>query len=104
MRLIDADKIEYEDTWVDEDSRLTFKLMVDDEYIDNMPAIDAKPVVHAKWIYEKKQNANDNWVAHCSNCNATDEHATEWKNKVPHCWKCGAKMDGSDTNVGSKEK
>ena len=56
---------------------------------------DWQPVVHAKWIYEK-QNVNDNWICHCSNCGATDEHTTEWKDKVPYCWKCGAKMDKED--------
>ena len=56
---------------------------------------DWQPVVHGKWIYEY-QNTNDNWVCHCSNCEAGDEHATDYKNKVPYCWNCGAKMDKED--------
>ena len=43
-----------------------------------------------KWINEKDVG-NGNRSVECSNCGAGDEQA--WLQKVPYCWKCGAKME-----------
>ena len=53
-------------------------------------------VVHGQWIYEEEPDENNNVEAHCSMCFAGDLHATALMNKVPYCWKCGAKMDGGN--------
>ena len=54
----------------------------------------AVPVVHGQWIYEEEPDKDGNVPARCSVCFAGDLHSTAMMNKVPHCWKCGAKMDG----------
>lgn len=52
--------------------------------LDDMPTIDAEPVIHAVW--EK-----DGWRCECSNCSAFANlgQASVWK----YCPRCGAKMD-----------
>ena len=57
--------------------------------IHSAKAIDAAPVVHARWIpimlYGKEH------AIKCSVCNNCDNPS-----KVPgqYCWQCGARMDG----------
>lgn len=71
--------------------------------IKQLPAIDAEPVRHGRWIEH-----GGGFVVTCSNCNATyrkdvlqslspyAEHLTR------HCPNCGARMDGGADN-GSDE-
>ena len=58
------------------------------------PAIDAVPVVHARWIYSGDMDLDGNSQGYCSRCGAGDKHRADLKNLVPYCWKCGARMDG----------
>ena len=69
------------------------------EIIENVPAIDAVPVVHARWIYSGDMDLDGNSQGYCSRCGAGDKHRADLKNFVPYCWKCGARMDEKeDTN------
>ena len=59
------------------------------ELLNELPALDVAPVVHARWIpitlYGKEH------AIKCSACNNCDNPS-----KVPgrYCWQCGARMDG----------
>lgn len=64
------------------------------EIIESAPAIDAVPVVHARWIYSGDMDLDGNSQGYCSRCGAGDKHRADLKNLVPYCWKCGARMDG----------
>lgn len=60
----------------------------------DLPAVDAMPVVHARWIYSGEMDEDSNCEANCSACGAGDKHRPDLKNAVPYCWNCGARMDG----------
>jgi predicted RNA-binding Zn-ribbon protein involved in translation (DUF1610 family) len=61
--------------------------------IDQLPKIEAEPVVHAHWIED------DYGYSHCSNCEwEWDERETT----TPYCPNCGAKMDASDTSKNER--
>lgn len=69
--------------------------------IDAEPAADVAPVMHSEWDYGDeplKPDENGNVQAFCKRCGAGDVHAKRNINKVPYCWKCGAKMDGGKNN------
>ena len=58
---------------------------IDIKDVDAIPAADAVPVRHGKWLHRK------NGVAYCSECEVdTVEDETNY------CPKCGAKMDLED--------
>ena len=62
----------------------------------SVPAINAVPVVHARWIYSGDMDSDGNSQGCCSRCGAGDKHRADLKNLVPYCWKCGARMDGEE--------
>lgn len=51
----------------------------------NMPAVDAVPVVHGRWVYEH----DDPVLLPCSVCG----YQVYRYNNTPYCPECGAKMD-----------
>lgn len=64
-----------------------------------IPAVDAVPVVNARWIRDDIGNTR------CSNCHTRlpfrhcydDEDGYEWDDEIdetPWCMHCGARMDG----------
>ena len=55
--------------------------------IDDAPAADVAPVVHARWIYDKKAQR-----PYCSVCKGYFYGATN--SPMSYCPNCGAKMDG----------
>lgn len=59
--------------------------------IDNMPAADVAPVVHAHWIDWGIRDDDGNGEYTCSCCDHNDKHSPDIR--VPYCWYCGAKMD-----------
>lgn len=81
-----------------------------DEYADvrliihKQPAADIQPVKHGYWIKQPEKFQiyedviNSNYLYSCSCCNASDLHSERANNdgKVKFCWRCGARMDGSD--------
>lgn len=65
-------------------------------------ANDVVPLVHSEWDYgdePPEPDENGNVQAFCKRCGAGDVHAKRNINKVPYCWKCGAKMDGGKHDV-----
>ena len=93
-RLIDADAIPYRDIWREDwlHNAGKYQQGVFRDEIEEMPTIDAVPVVHGKWIY-----GNDfHWyTASCNKCGyqrRTDIKAEGW-NQWKFCPNCGARMD-----------
>lgn len=69
---------------------VTMRITAPDDYrlriseaIEKLPAVDAAPVVHARWI---KRKTWDNAV--CSYCSFENANMTKY------CPSCGARMDG----------
>lgn len=64
------------------------------EIIESVPAADAVPVVHGRWI----EKTVPEWCRYfeCSNCGAHENRHTAIKGY--YCWRCGAKMDGGADN------
>lgn len=61
----------------------------------SIPAADVAPVVRARWI-EKSAPARKIYFE-CSHCGAQENKHTAIKGY--YCWRCGAKMDGGDSDV-----
>lgn len=53
--------------------------------------VEYAPVVRGRWIDYSEPNEDGNCQCYCSNCYAGDVQRVG--EKVPYCWKCGAKMD-----------
>lgn len=93
MRLVDADKIRWKS--YPNDYGETNDDYVEKCDIDNMPTVDAVPVVHGRWV--RPHWKNNNYCCDCSECGGEAMHRDyRWnKNGVyPICPNCGAKMDG----------
>ncbi len=58
--------------------------IVTDLCVKNVPVVDVREVVHAKWI---KMHGNLSMFFKCSKCGACNEFGTRY------CPDCGAKMD-----------
>lgn len=89
MRLIDADELI-------ERMRRNRLHSVDVPFIKSQNPVDAVRVVQSSWDYGEtgpEPDENNNVQANCRNCGAGDTHASRMINKVPYCWKCGAKME-----------
>ena len=65
-------------------------LPIIEERIDNLPAVDAVEVVHAKWERLKYVNG---W-ARCSRCESTWELEKIDAFNMTFCPNCGARMQG----------
>ena len=61
---------------------------IDIKDVDAIPAADVAPVVHGRWIYDKKAQR-----PYCSVCKGYFYGATN--SPMSYCPNCGAKMDGS---------
>ena len=58
------------------------------EIVASAPAADVAPVVHGRWIYDKKAQRT-----YCSVCKGYFYGATN--SPMSYCPNCGTKMDGS---------
>ena len=90
MRLIDADKIQWKS--YPNDYGETNDDYVEKCDIDNMPTVDAVPVVHGRWEMRPTGMATDTgpeYKAYCTVCNEPNKQY-----QPPFCPHCGAKMDG----------
>lgn len=87
MRLIDADKIQWKS--YPNDYGETNDDYVEKCDIDNMPTVDAVPVVHTRWAHL----GGDEWC--CPVCGFVITTDGSWdKPTKKYCEDCGAKMDG----------
>ena len=87
MRLIDADKIQWKS--YPNDYGETNDDYVEKCDIDNMPTVDAVPVVHGRWKAGRFNLETGNYEEQCTRCrNFSKEY------DKPYCPNCGAKMDG----------
>lgn len=60
-----------------------------------MRAADVVPVVHGRWIHDGcRVEGGIDWC-HCSECGKSDNFCA----RTNYCPKCGAKMDGGDSNA-----
>lgn len=74
---------------------ITYALKIVYDEMDEMPAVDAAPVVHARWIYYPKASVGGNDVWACGEC-GTGYNCVEGHN---YCLYCGAKMDGESDDA-----
>ena len=58
--------------------------------ITELPAVDAVPVVHGRWITHKTPSGHKTVFERCSICKTP----TIVTRKTPYCPNCGARMDG----------
>lgn len=58
------------------------------KYFEELPAVDAVPVVHGRWIYEH----DDPTMLPCSVCG----YRVFRYNNTRYCPNCGARMDGDN--------
>ena len=87
MRLVDADKIRWKS--YPNDYGETNEDYVGKCDIDNMPTVDAVPVVHGRWGTGRFNLETGNYEEQCTRClNFSKEYGK------PYCPNCGAKMDG----------
>ena len=61
------------------------------EVVASAPAADVAPVVHGRWIYDKKAQR-----PYCSVCKGYFYGATN--SPMSYCPNCGTKMDGGDSD------
>lgn len=94
-KYIDADmlKEEIEQNWDMQDLYLPIHFF---DKVDDMPAADVKPVIHAKW--ESTELMHENGCTRCSKCK-TDYCVNNLEeiggDTLPlYCPNCGARMDG----------
>lgn len=87
MRLIDADKIQWKS--YPNDYGETNDDYVEKCDIDNMPTIDAVPVVHGRWRPGRFNLETGNYEEQCTRCRNFSKECGK-----PYCPHCGAMMDG----------
>ena len=94
MRLIDANAFSNE-WWLAKFVEYKGRLrLVDTKRLRDIPTVDAKPVVHGRWV--NVQTLGRGCVGFCSNCMTPHKanNATALRIDYRHCRWCGAKMDG----------
>lgn len=64
------------------------------EMIDNLPEVDAKPVVYGHWILPNEKDIAIACI--CSNCGWISCVCESDVYGMPYCPNCGAKMDGAE--------
>lgn len=62
------------------------------EAIERIPAVNAVPIVHGRWIDENSGDSLDPRMR-CSICTGVERRLVKWR----YCPNCGAKMDGRDS-------
>ena len=96
MRLIDADKINFNEVFMGASDFARDTREAAQSLIDAQPTIEAVPVVHGEWI--QRIDAPDTWD--CSNCGTDicleDDLQTPHDAGLDFCPKCGAMMKGGE--------
>ena len=63
-------------------------------FIQELPTIDAVPVVHGRWIERKSIHADGGVVTKCSICKKDIQYLGQ---RLKFCPNCGAKMDAEES-------
>ena len=92
MRLIDADKIQWKS--YPNDYGETNDDYVEKCDIDNMPTVDAVPVVHGRWRPGRFNLETGNYEEQCTRCRNFSKECGK-----PYCPHCGAMMDGGSDHA-----
>jgi DNA-directed RNA polymerase subunit RPC12/RpoP len=77
-------------------------LNIDPKYaycIDSVPAVDAAPVVHGRWI-DTSPNYRNGYYNNAHKCSNCGDYYTTDPNDLYYCPRCGAKMDLEVKNYG----
>ena len=66
--------------------------------IKQLPAIDAEPVRHGRWVFQKGDNKEtvDGWI--CTRCKSGFHTKVPYFEAFKYCPMCGARMDGGADN------
>lgn len=88
MRLIDADALMQQTyTFYPNGKTMTLAVGMVRVWVKDAQTVDAAPVVHGRWMKKSGQG-----IFYCSECGLPSMH--NW----PYCERCGAKMDGGETD------
>lgn len=63
------------------------------DLVNGIPAVDAAPVVHGRWIEHEDCNGDSYYTCSACNCDWTTIDGTPEWNNMRYCPECGAKMD-----------
>lgn len=104
MRLIDADKLIVAMMDAGVESIQTNDLSEIQQIVEAAPAVDAAPVVHARWILTTSRDDIDKperYSWNCSHCGYRRKsgESIEIRMREPKgafCERCGARMDGGE--------
>lgn len=68
------------------------------EYIKEMPTIEAEPVRHGRFVFQKGDNKEtvDGWI--CTACKYGFHTKVPYYEVFKYCPMCGARMDGGADN------
>lgn len=69
-----------------------------EEYVNEMPTIEADPVRHGRWVFQKGDNKEyvDGWI--CTNCKFGFHTKVPYFEAFKYCPMCGSRMDGGADN------
>ena len=65
--------------------------------IGKTPAVEAEPVVHARWVFYEDETGD--WYDKCSRCGGKLPNEGGYCCGLPRCPECGAHMDEEVANV-----
>ena len=102
LKLIEKEKLEATELCVPAECKKDFAagLYRAEKIIKQIPTADVVKVVHGEWVHKTTYGQ----LEEC-NCSLCGQLMTTIEGKrMNYCCNCGAKMDVTDTNVGSKEK
>lgn len=68
------------------------------DYIEDAPTIDAQPVKHGIFVFEKGDYRNTVDGYRCTSCGETYHTKVPYFSEYKFCPNCGAKMDGVDAD------
>lgn len=88
---LDISNGEYCDCFMNEGRELSTAWWCVEDAVESAPAIDAVPVVHARWVHEQRYGDSGGWVWRCTACRR--ESITPIIFAMKYCNACGAKMD-----------
>lgn len=83
-----SDLIRRED--VIEEYIVSFGLTIED--IERIPAVDAEPVKHGRWVDMQYPLAGHTFIS-CSECGERLDIDSSYKSIINYCPNCGAKME-----------